>query len=265
MKNKSSEIQVTIVLPVYNEGKNIKKVLQEFARQVDVDFYLVLVYDSEEDNTIPAVRKIKKSLPFSVNLLKNKYGSGALNAIKTGIENAKTEFVIISMADLSDSPDTINMMYKFAQDKNADIVCASRYSSGGQQIGGPFLKSLMSKTAAKILYYFAALPTLDPTNNFKLYRRKIFDEISIESKGGFELALEIVVKAREKNFVILDIPSVWRDREAGKSNFQLKKWLPSYLFWFFRAFKNKKAIIRCLKILAFVLLFSLTIFFYLTF
>ena len=53
----------------------------------------------------------------------------------------------------------------------------------------------MSRTAGLTLHWFAGVPTHDPTNNFKLYSRRFLDATTIESEAGFELALELTVKA----------------------------------------------------------------------
>ncbi len=66
---------------------------------------------------------------------------------------------------------------------------------GGRQVGGPPLKRLLSRTAGLTLHWFAGVPTHDPTNNFKLYSRRFLDSVTIESTAGFELALELTVKA----------------------------------------------------------------------
>ena len=134
------------------------------------------------------------------------------------------------MADLSDDIDKIDQMYLMIK-KGYDIICASRYMKGGRQIGGPFLKGLFSRLSGTSLYYLG-LPTHDPTNAFKMYRKSIFNTVEIESDGGFEYNLEIIVKAFKKGYKITEIPAVWRDRTEGKSKFELLKWLPKYLRWY---------------------------------
>jgi hypothetical protein len=71
-----------------------------------------------------------------------------------------------------------------------------------------------------------------------MYRMNVLREIPIESKGGFELSLEITVKAWMRGFRVTEIPSIWRDRTAGESRFKLVEWLPSYLKWYFMAFEH---------------------------
>ena len=231
---------VTIVVPVYNEGDNIKTTLAELDSKVRVDAETWLVYDSDEDTTLAAARELdgKTRIPF--RLVKNKYGRGALNAIKTGLEDAQSELVVVTMADLCDPPEVINQMVAAADKEDADIVCASRYMKGGKQYGGPRFKGFLSHSAGLLLHWFAHVPTHDPTNSFKLYRKSYLRDVRIESTGGFELGIELVVKAYVSGRRIVEVPTTWRDRVAGKSNFRLWKWLPSYMRWFFYPFFSKK-------------------------
>lgn len=230
---------VTIVVPVYNEGENILKTLAELDAMVTVDAETWLVYDREDDSTLPPARARIGATRIPLQLVKNKYGRGALNAIKTGLEDAKTPLVVVTMADLCDPPEVINALVAAAERESADIVCASRYMRGGRQYGGPKFKGFLSHAAGLLLCWFARLPTHDPTNSFKLYRKTFLDSVTIESTGGFELGIELVVKCRAKGGKIVEVPTTWRDRVAGKSNFKLWKWLPNYLRWFFYGFIHR--------------------------
>ena len=89
------------------------------------------------------------------------------------------------------------------------------------------------------LHHLAGVPTHDPTNNFKLYSRGFLDAVTIESTAGFELALELTVKATLMGRPVAEVPTTWRDRTAGQSNFKLRKWLPHYLHWYRAAFVGR--------------------------
>src|SRR5437588_1525913 len=104
---------------------------------------------------------------------------------------------------------------------------------GGQQIGGPWLKSRLSRLAGLSLNVLG-LPTHDPTNSFKLYRTSRLRSLTIESRHGFEINMEIIAKALQNGWLITEVPSVWTDRVAGKSNCRLFRWLPRYLKWYAR-------------------------------
>ena len=226
---------LSIVVPVYNEGMHIVAMLRALAQIIPDDTQVIIVYDFDEDDTVPAVQSIKDGLPCCVELHKNELGRGVLNALKSGFAAARGEYVLVMMADMSDPPEIIPVMLDKAQKEGLDVFCASRFMKGGSHIGGPWLKSTLSKIAGLSLWYLTDLPTHDCTNNFRLYKREFLSEIAIESKGGFEVALELTVKAWKGGWNVGEVPSSWHERNGGKSNFRLLKWLPHYLRWYFYA------------------------------
>jgi glycosyltransferase involved in cell wall biosynthesis len=241
----STEASVTLVIPVFNEGNNILPVLSAIHRTVHSPFTILIVYDFDDDTTLAALKDLPEKASPKIRTVRNAFGRGVLNAIKTGLETAETEMIIVTMADLSDPPEVMNEMVRVARVTGAAIVCASRYMRGGRQIGGPKFKAFLSRTAGMILHRVARLPTHDPTNSFKLYRKSFLATTTIESSGGFELGIELVVKAWKSGHLIEEVPTTWRDRVAGKSNFRLWKWLPHYMRWFLYAFRKNKNHLPC--------------------
>ena len=228
--------ELSIVLPVYNEAENIVPVLRGLEAVVRTPHEVLVVYDFEADTTVPVVRALQRDLP-NVRLERNRLGRGVLNAMKVGIDASRGELVLISMADGSDEPEVVDRMVALAR-AGADVVAASRYVRGGRQIGGPRLKKLLSRLAGLSLHLFAGLPVHDATSNFRLYRRSFLRSVTIESQAGFELALELTVKAHRARRRMAEVPTTWRDRTAGTSHFQLRRWLPQYLRWYLLAFRR---------------------------
>jgi dolichol-phosphate mannosyltransferase len=222
--------ELSIVVPVFKEGESVDPVLRALTAAVATSHEILVVYDFDEDPTIPVIERLRTELP-AIRGLRNDLGRGVLNAMKAGIAAARGQFILISMADGSDEPRVINSMVELAR-AGADVVSASRYMRGGSQIGGPPLKRLMSRTAGLTLHWFGGVATHDPTNNFKLYSRRLLDDTPIESEAGFELALELTVKATLARRRVAEVPTTWRDRTGGQSNFRLRKWLPHYLHWY---------------------------------
>ena len=221
-----------IVVPVYNEGYGILKLFNEIEEEIKTPKRVLVVYDFEEDTTVPAVKENKDNYFFEILLVRNDIGRGALNAIKVGMRTAANDMVLVMMADSSDKLDVVDCMCQ-RMNEGYDLVCGSRYMKGGKQNGGPFLKSLFSRTAGISLHLLTRIPTHDVTNSFKLYRRSMLEDIKIESTGGFEIGLEIAVKAYITGYRITEVPSEWFDREEGESHFHMWKWLPHYLHWYF--------------------------------
>jgi dolichol-phosphate mannosyltransferase len=234
----SDAAELDLIVPVFNEGPNIARSIEEINAKVPLRKRILIVYDFDEDDTLPAVRAIQPRFP-EVQPLKNSYGRGVLNAIRAGIAAATAEVVVITMADLSDDPVIVPQMVEMIRREGFDIVCASRYVRGGRQIGGPRLKKFLSRMAGYSLHYLIGLPTHDATNAFRAYRRSVLLDFPIESTGGFEYSLELTVKAFAAGRRIAEIPTTWRDRSAGQSRFQLRKWFPCYLRWYRYALLNR--------------------------
>jgi glycosyltransferase involved in cell wall biosynthesis len=235
------EPQLSIVLPVFNEGEAVRPVLKSLAAAIHVPFEMLVVYDFDEDTTVPVLRSLQAEIP-ELRSVRNRLGRGVLNAMKAGITESKAAYVLISMGDGSDDPVVVDSMVALAlagDGGGADVVAASRYMRGGHQVGGPRLKRLMSRTAGLTLHWLAGVPIHDPTNNFKLYSRRLLDSVTIESTAGFELALELSVKATLAGRRLAEVPTTWRDRTAGQSNFKLRKWLPHYLHWYMAGLRGR--------------------------
>jgi len=231
---------LTIVIPVYNEGANFRALWTELTSGIKTPFIALVVYDFDEDNTLPVVHEVIAGGETRLKLVKNAYGRGVTKAIKTGLEAVESGPVLVTMADLSDEMTAVDKMYELYL-QGFDLVCGSRYMRGGQLIGGPFLKQLMSRVSGLTLHYFRGVPTHDATNAFKLYDAAMVHDVKVESVAGFELGLELTVKAFLNGYRIAEIPSTWRDRTAGTSRFRIMHWLPHYLKWYFYAFQPKRA------------------------
>ena len=235
----TSNPPLTIVIPVFNEGANFKALWAEVASAIHTPFIAIIVYDFEQDDTLPVIAEIVASGETRLALRKNAHGRGVTHAIRTGLEAVESGPVLVTMADLSDDLTQVDEMYGLYR-QGFDLICGSRYMKGGRLIGGAFFKQALSRISGLTLHYFRGIPTHDATNSFKLYDAAMVRDLSIESVAGFELGLELTAKAFLSGYRIAEIPSTWRDRSAGTSKFRLFKWLPHYLKWYFYAFQPRR-------------------------
>ena len=231
----------TVVIPAYREGENIVKTIQDLSNLYGDEINVLVVVDFEEDTTISHFRLIEK--PDSYKLVVQSYGAGPANAIRYGIDQATTDCITVMMADGSDDIRAISELSNLVN-RGVAVACASRYMSGGQQIGGQRLKKFLSRSAGKSLFFFAGIGTHDPTNSFKSYSRAFLAQVGIESRSGFEIGIELVAKAHRMRLPIAEIPTIWLDRTSGESRFEVAKWAPKYLRWYFFCFGPKSKIIQ---------------------
>lgn len=230
--------EIAIIIPVFNEQDTIARVLTDIDRSLVEPAVVYLIADSSSDPTIPAAELAAKELATPIRFIIQNGARGPASAIKLGIESSKEKFVVFMTADDSDDARDIPVLISSLR-MGASVVCASRYAKGGQHIGGPKVKYFLSWLAGRIVRYIKRLKTCDPTNLFKAVTRDFLDNITIESKFGFTLGLELVGKANIGSYSIVEIPTIWNERTVGASSFKTLKWLPTYLYWFLRLIFSK--------------------------
>ncbi len=225
---------MSVVVPVYNEGDDINAFLDLVFDSITMSCEVLAVYDTPEDTTVAHLEAYAAHEPRLVPTL-NTYGKGPANALRYGIDHSEADIIVVTMADGSDDPQQIEALAHLVE-RGVVVAAASRYAKGGQQVGGPFLKRIMSRMAGLSLYWMGRVGTRDATNSFKAYDREFVHRVGVESDTGFELGLEMVAKARRYREPVAELPTIWLDRTVGQSNFQVWSWLPRYLRWYRYAF-----------------------------
>ena len=227
--------ELDIVIPVYNEGRNIVATLVALARSVRTPARVLICYDHADDDTLPAIRdnaQLYAGLP--VELVRNA-GRGPHAAVMTGFSTSTAPFVLMYPADDDTNAAMLDRMVALAR-QGCDIVCASRFVAGGAMVGCPPLKAALVRTANFTLRHLARLPTTDASNGFRMFSRRVIDRIAVESDQGFCYSIELLVKAHRLGWRIAEVPVRWFERRHGASRFRVLKWLPAYLRWYGYAF-----------------------------
>jgi dolichol-phosphate mannosyltransferase len=225
---------ITVVMPAKNEAARIGRAISRIFDAVRASCELVVVVDSADDPTWTEVQAKAAGEP-RLRCLVGEYGPGPANAIRFGIGQARATTIVVTMADNSDDPHQIDELAALVE-AGAAVAAASRYSPGGGQIGGPLVKGLLSRLAGRSLYLLARTGTRDATNSFKAYSTAFLRDVGVDSRQGFAIGIELTAKARRLRKPVVEIPTVWLDREAGDSAFRLFAWLPAYLRWYLFCF-----------------------------
>ena len=226
----TEEPRVSVVIPARNEGENIRPVLDRLLEEVTLALEVLVVVDSADDTTIPVVDDYAQNEP-RVRYLVNTYGCGPANAIRYGIDASAAPVAVVTMADGCDDVRQIDDLARLVE-RGVVVAAASRYMAGGQQVGGPYLKGWLSRTAGRSLRVLAHTGTRDATNSFKAYSTEFVRQVGIDSRAGFEIGIELTAKAKRMRQPVAEIPTIWLDRQAGMSNFKLAQWIPKYLRWY---------------------------------
>lgn len=228
--------ELDIVIPVYNEGENIVATLTGLARHVATPHRVLICYDRDEDDTLPAIRKSFGEAGHIV-FVKNE-GRGAHGAVLTGFKAAIAPYVLVFPADDDYNAEMLDRLVAKARD-GAAIVCASRFMKGGSMVGCPWLKAVLVRCANFTLRHIAGLPTHDASNGFRLFALPLLRAIPIRSVRGFTYSIELLVKTHRLGWPVAEVPAQWFEREAGQSRFRVLSWLPDYIEWYGYAFATR--------------------------
>ena len=154
--------QVSVIVLAHNEGEAIVPCLERILASIQLPCEVLVVYDSPDDTTVPWIEKCQQS-DSRVSPVLNLYGRGPARAIRFGFAQATADVAVVTMADGCDDPMQIDSLARLVG-RGVAIAAASRYMRGGQQIGGPVLKSAMSRFAGLSLHLLARVGTRDGTN-----------------------------------------------------------------------------------------------------
>ncbi len=231
--------KLTIIIPVYNEEKTIRKVFQKVKKvKIPVKKEIIIVDDGSTDNS----RKILKSFKRNTNnpiilkiILKNK-NEGKTAAIKEGLKYATGNFVIIQDADLEYDINDYNKLLKPLLQNKADMVIGSRFLG---EIKKMFFTNFI---ANKILIFLTNLlyniKITDEATAYKLFKTEHLKKMNLESKG-FDFCPEVIAKAARMKLKIAEVPVNYKARtiKEGKKI----RWFHTFsAIWTLIKYKFKK-------------------------
>ena len=231
--------RVSVIIPVYNEADTVLAPLQRILAEVHLPAEILIVHDTETDTTLPTISQLAAA-DARVRAVLNTYGPGPANAIRYGIHTATAPVAVVTMADGCDDPRQIDDLARLVE-RGVAVAAASRYMPGGQQVGGPRLKRLLSRLAGRTLHTLARVATHDATNSFKAYDTSFVRAVGIQSRTGFEIGLELTAKATRHRLPVAEIPTIWLDRQLGQSHFDLPRVLPRYRRWYLHCYGRRSA------------------------
>lgn len=220
-----------IIIPIFNEGKQIVRLLDLFEKKIKNSISVFLCYDDDDDD-IHKYSHLLINKKFLIKLVKNP-DKGPCCAVKAGFKHSTADCKLVYPADDFLNIELIDTMFNKFLSENADIVVASRFIKGGSMRGCPILKSILVRLASSTLYFFSSIPVRDASNGFRLFSNNLLKKINIESNLGFAYSLEILVKCDRLKMKIVEVPAQWEERNTGKSRFKILKWLKEYLKWYF--------------------------------
>ena len=233
----AQSFKLSIIIPVKNEGDNLRLILRIIPAIVGVSHEILVVYDNKEDDSIPVINLLKRRHPQIIGL-HNKLGKGILNAVKSGINESRGKYILITAADDIGPLLTIEDMLSL-MDRGCKLVSCTRYSNGGKVLGGSPIGRPLSKIANRLFRLISCAALTDSTIGIKMFNRDIFDKITLEARPiGFAFAFEMAIKAQIAGMRLGEVPIISLNRLYGKSSFAFGPWVKEYSRWFLYGLKN---------------------------
>jgi glycosyltransferase involved in cell wall biosynthesis len=207
-RERPAEHSLSVVIPVYNEAGNVESIVRYVLAVVETfvdDFEIVLVNDGSHDGSGLILDRLAAE-DSRIRVYHHPFNIGYGGAHKTGFRNATKTWMVVVPAD--HQFDARDLERFLEARKSADIIGSYRIDR----------KDTLRRRVISWLYNaymrrFYGVPLRD-LNWIKLFRRRIFDELEIESRG-FAVDAEIVVKAQAKGYRIAEIPVVHHPRTWG--------------------------------------------------
>lgn len=208
-------IDVSVVLPSYNEAANIAEVIHR-AQKALADYpnhQVIVVDDNSPDGTWEIVDELGQTDP-RIQCYRRIDRHGLSSAIIDGLNMGDGDAMLVMDADLQHDPDAIPKMV--AELKETEIVVASRYIEGGGTSDWGAMRRFMSRFATKLSHWTLGLSTSDPMSGFFGLRRSCFENISDHLQPrGFKTLMEILVRA--KGASVGEVAYTFGSRHAGDS------------------------------------------------
>ncbi|MBU4222849.1 MAG: flippase-like domain-containing protein [Euryarchaeota archaeon] len=220
--------KISIIIPAHNEAENLHHLMHELIPVLlqyyeTKDFEIVIVNDNSTDRTPAIIEELGSSNP-RIKPVHRHSSPGFGNAVKEGFRNASGDIIIPVMGDLSDDPHDIPKLVRKIEE-GYDIAYGSRFIEGGATEGYPASKMIANRAFNNSVRLLFGIRHKDITNAFKAYRKEVLEKIGIDNleSSGFDLTVEIPLKAHIMGFRSAEVPVTWNGRKRGEAKLRLSQ------------------------------------------
>lgn len=210
---------ISIVIPAYNEDKNIEKIvvnIQDFLRREFRNFEIIVVDDGSNDNTYKISSELVKQIS-DLRVLKNNRNYGKGYAVKNGMLSAIYDYILFIDADLSTPIEELDKCIDSLQG-GTDIVIGTRASKDSIILKRQnFLREKMGKIFNLFVQLFLFRGIKDTQCGFKCFKRKAAHELfKLQRVYGFCFDAEILYIAKKRGYEIKEVPVKWTNQEESR-------------------------------------------------
>jgi dolichol-phosphate mannosyltransferase len=207
------------VLPTYDEAANIERMVEAVRAKLPAGGRILVVDDSSPDGTGGIAARLA-SEHGDVEFLSRPRKEGLGPAYIAGFRHALAGgagLVVEMDSDFSHEPAYLPRLLEAAG--GADVVIGSRYVTGGGVAEWGALRRAISRGGSIYARLALGLRVHDLTGGFKCFRRQVLEAIDLDSvhSRGYAFQVEMTYRAIELGFDVVEVPIVFRDRQAGTS------------------------------------------------
>ncbi|KAF9937999.1 dolichol-P-mannose synthesis [Mortierella alpina] len=212
----------SVLLPTYNERENLPVIiwlLTKTFQENNIDYEIIVIDDNSPDGTLEIAKQLQKLYGEDRILLRPRAGKlGLGTAYVHGIQHATGDFIFILDADMSHHPKFMPEMIRLQQSRNLDVVTGTRYAGNGGVYGWDLKRKVISRGANFLATVLLRPGVSDLTGSFRLYKKEVLAKlISSCISKGYVFQMEMMVRARQFNCTIGEVPITFVDRVFGDS------------------------------------------------
>jgi glycosyltransferase involved in cell wall biosynthesis len=213
-------MELSIIIPAYNEAERIAPTLRAFHRHPEnkkMNFEILVSDDGSTDSTVELVQSMQIEIP-QLRVLVSPQNKGKGHAIKQGMLQARGKIRLFSDADGSTPVEEMEKLLEPLWQNKAEISIGSRYHADSEIVNAqPFLRRKWSRLANNVVQKILLPGIADPHCGFKAFTEKAAEEIfSRCTIDGWSFDLEVLALAKKLNFRVAEVPVKWANDERSK-------------------------------------------------
>lgn len=210
---------LSVVIPTYNERDNIAVLLDRLVNELSTiqgAYEIIVVDDASPDGTATVVEQYAKN-DSTVRLMQHTGKRDLSNALALGFDSAAGEYVAAMDADLQHDPALLVRMLGLIENKNIDLVVATRYAKGGGIANWHGMRPVLSYWVTRLSAYVVRTNISDPLSGYFIVRRDLWLAIRLQLRlSGFKILLEIIASARGVRSAEIGYQFIARQRGRSK-------------------------------------------------
>jgi len=219
-------MEASIIIPTFNERENVEILIDRIVsveEKSKLVLEIIIVDDNSSDGTVEVVKELMRKYS-NIKLLRRPKKMGLGSAYKDGFKLSTKPIIVTMDADLSHDPKLLPNLIRPIWEGYADIVLGSRYIKGGAIEGWPLIRKIISRGANTLAKLMLRLNVKDVTTGYRAYRRSVFNQIvKLSKRCHFDFQVEVLYLAKKFGWRVTEIPIVFKNRERGKSKFNVSE------------------------------------------